>query len=144
MLLNGIKIALPITYELVSTLTGVPCTSERLAVQGRELLLASSKQNQLKFAGLSGYSENEPATEIYEDNSDDNLLVGRETACQSSIRFRNQAPEPRERRTIYKSAPQLAEGNYHFSTGTSSSSIGATVGRAFESRKKDMITMNNI
>ena len=95
-LLNGIKTALPTTYELVRTLTGVPCTSVELAAQGRDLLLASPENNQLRFAGVSGDSENESATEIYEDNSDDDLQVGRETACQSSIRFRNQGPKPRE------------------------------------------------
>ena len=134
-LLNGIKTALPTTYELVRTLTGVPCTSVELAAQGRDLLLVSPEKNQLRFAGVSGDSENESATEIYEDNSDDDLQVGRETACQSSIRFRKRAPEPREHRKIYKSAPQLAARNYHFSTGTNSSSTGTTVGRAFEPRE---------
>ena len=94
---------------MVRKLTGVPCTSAELAARGRELLLVSPEKNQLRFAGVSRDYENESVTEVYEDNSDDDRQVGRKTACQSSIRFRNRAPEPREQQKIYKSAPQLAE-----------------------------------
>ena len=97
-LVNGIKTALPTTYELVRKLTGVPCTSVELAAQGRELLLASLEKNQLKYAEVSGGSENESENEVYDDNSDDDRQVGRETACQSSIRFRKGASKPREHR----------------------------------------------
>ena len=89
MLLIGIKNVLPTTYELVLKLIGVPCTSEGLAAQGRELLLGLPEKNQLRFVGVSGDSENESVTEVYENNSDDDQKVGREAACQSSIRFRN-------------------------------------------------------
>ena len=97
-LLNGIKTTLPITYD--RTLAGVPCTSEGLAARRRELLLASFEKNQLKFAGVSGCSENESENEVHKDNLDDDRQVGRETACQSSIRFRNRVPKPREHRKI--------------------------------------------
>ena len=78
-LLNVIKTALPITYELVRRLAGVPCTSEGLAAQGRQLLLTSSEKNQLKFAGVSGYSENKSENEVHKNNSNDDRQVGRET-----------------------------------------------------------------
>ena len=74
-------------------------------LQGRELFLASPEKNQLKFAGVSGDSENDSENEVHDNNSDDDHQVGRETACQSLIRFRNRAPEPEEHRKIYKSAP---------------------------------------
>ena len=38
-LLNGIKTALPTTYDLGRKLAGVPYMSVKLAAQGRELLL---------------------------------------------------------------------------------------------------------
>ena len=66
---------------MVRKLTGAPCTSVELAVQGRELLLASPEKNQLKFAGVSGESESESENEVHDDNSDDDCQAGRETAC---------------------------------------------------------------